>query len=45
MAGLGSCLLLFTRIDGSVLRGPVLIGPGVVLAAVNLVRARRTRSA
>jgi APA family basic amino acid/polyamine antiporter len=44
--GLGSCLLLFTRIDGSVwLRGLVLIGLGVVLAAVNLVRARRTRSA
>ncbi|XVS62473.1 APC family permease [Actinosynnema sp. CA-299493] len=43
--GLASCLLLFTRIDGAVwLRGLVLIGLGVLLAAVNLLRARRARS-
>ncbi|MEU4741028.1 APC family permease [Actinosynnema sp. NPDC023658] len=42
--GLASCLLLFTRIDGSVwLRGLVLIGLGVLLAVVNAVRTRRTR--
>ena len=40
--GLASCVLLFTRIDGSVwLRGLVLIGLGVLLAAVNLARSRR----
>ncbi|MFI9011572.1 APC family permease [Actinosynnema sp. NPDC053489] len=40
--GLASCVLLFTRIDGAVwVRGLILIGLGVVLAAVNLVRARR----
>ncbi|MBY8849080.1 APC family permease [Saccharothrix longispora] len=40
--GLASCLLLFTRIDGAVwLRGLVLLGLGVLLAAVNAVRARR----
>ncbi|MFD3743344.1 APC family permease [Nocardia sp. NPDC058633] len=40
--GLGSCLFLFTRIDGEVwVRGLVLVGSGVVLAMVNAVRARR----
>ncbi|MEU4449065.1 APC family permease [Actinosynnema sp. NPDC050801] len=40
--GLASCLLLFTQIDGSVwVRGLVLVGLGVLLAAVNAVRARR----
>ena len=40
--GLASCLLLFTQVDGSVwVRGLVLVGLGVVLAAVNLVRAKR----
>ncbi|MCE6999074.1 APC family permease [Saccharothrix sp. S26] len=44
--GLASCLLLFTRIDGSVwLRGLLLIVPGLVLAGVNLVRARRAAAA
>ncbi|MGK8522843.1 APC family permease [Nocardia asteroides] len=39
--GLGSCLFLFTRIDGEVwLRGSLLIGIGVLFAAVNAVRAR-----
>jgi amino acid transporter len=42
--GLGSCLFLFTRIDGEVwLRGAILIGVGMLLAAVNAVRARRSR--
>ncbi|MFJ6674824.1 APC family permease [Actinosynnema sp. NPDC091369] len=41
--GLASCVLLFTRIDGAVwVRGLVLVGLGVVLGAVNLVRAKRT---
>ncbi|MBW4718772.1 APC family permease [Saccharothrix obliqua] len=39
---LASCLLLFTRVDGEVwLRGLVLVGLGVLLAAVNHVRRRR----
>ncbi|MBP2336659.1 amino acid transporter [Saccharothrix coeruleofusca] len=44
--GLASCLLLFTRVDGAVwLRGLVLVGLGAVLAVVNALRARRSRSA
>ncbi|GGP78912.1 hypothetical protein GCM10010185_60980 [Saccharothrix coeruleofusca] len=44
--GLASCLLLFTRVDGAVwLRGLVLVGLGTVLAVVNALRARRSRSA
>ncbi|MFG3615506.1 APC family permease [Nocardia sp. NPDC047654] len=41
--GLASCLFLFTRIDGEVwLRGCLLIGIGVLFAAVNAIRARRS---
>ncbi|WP_085994895.1 APC family permease [Nocardia exalbida] len=41
--GLASCLFLFTRIDGEVwLRGGLLIGIGVLFAAVNTIRARRS---
>ncbi|MGW4115507.1 APC family permease [Actinosynnema sp. NPDC004786] len=44
--GLASCVLLFTRIDGEVwVRGLILVGLGVVLAAVNLVRGRRSAPA
>ncbi|MFC9437385.1 APC family permease [Nocardia sp. NPDC057030] len=40
--GLGSCLFLFTRIEGTVwVRGLILVAVGVLLAAVNAVRARR----
>ncbi|MEV0682118.1 APC family permease [Actinosynnema sp. NPDC050436] len=42
---LGSCLLLFTQVDGAVwLRGLLLIGLGAVLAAANLVRRRKAAS-
>lgn len=41
--GLASCLFLFTRIDGVVwLRGCILIGVGLLFAAVNAVRAHRS---
>ncbi|MFI9402256.1 APC family permease [Nocardia sp. NPDC052316] len=39
---LASCLFLFTRIEGEVwVRGLILVGIGVLLAAVNAARARR----
>ncbi|WP_194833019.1 APC family permease [Nocardia sp. XZ_19_369] len=39
---LASCLFLFTRIEGEVwIRGLILVGVGVLLAAVNAARARR----
>ncbi|MFE7743765.1 APC family permease [Nocardia sp. NPDC057455] len=41
--GLASCLFLFTRIDGAVwLRGSILIGIGVLFAAVNAIRIHRS---
>ncbi|PXX61662.1 amino acid/polyamine/organocation transporter (APC superfamily) [Nocardia tenerifensis] len=40
--GLGTCLFLFTQIHGEVwVRGLILLGLGVLLAAVNAVRSRR----
>ncbi|GAA5072098.1 APC family permease [Nocardia iowensis] len=41
--GLASCLFLFTQIGGDIwLRGLILVGLGVLLAVVNVIRARRT---